>query len=235
MLYRGRHVDRRQLVRERDGPSSAILDVTPLSGSPAEMASARRSGGRRGSARPDGVDLVRPTRRHHCVGALSAGPGAMSSSGFPAFRNDFTVEVTARCRKPGFFYYSTTQSMVPMATASGRGRDIGAAARDELEPHRAQQPPRRLHRPSPPAALATILPGSTWNSPGTATRAASRTSISRTACPCRSRREIRNQVRFFAPRFRSPPIVSTRGEVRKNEPGSVFHGPIVNCSASVRP
>ena len=161
-----------ELVRvSATGATSAILDVTPLSGSPAEMgySEAIREAV---VAQPalDGVDLVRSDETTtFCVGAPnSAGPGAsMGWSGFTSVSfGDFTLEVAGAVpNKPGFFYYGSAQSMVPIGDgfrcAGGTIGRLRPATNADATGHNS----RAVDFTVPPAGgggPATILPGSTW-------------------------------------------------------------------------
>jgi YVTN family beta-propeller protein len=161
-----------ELVRVSPGATAAVIDVTPLSGAPAEMgfSEALREAV---VAQPvlDGVDLARSDETtSYCVGAPnSAGPGAtMSSSGFPSVSiNNFTLEVDGAVpNKSGFFYYGSTQSMVPIGDgfrcAGGTIGRLRPATNCDATGHNSRQ----VDFTVPPAGgggAATILPGSTWH------------------------------------------------------------------------
>jgi len=153
------------------GAASAILDTTPLSGSPAEMGFSEALRECVVAEPPlDGVDLRRfDLTSVYCVGAPnSAGPGArMGYSGFTSHSvDDFTLEVDGAVPlKFGFFFYGTTQTQVPY----GDGFRCAGGTLGRLRPptpaDAAGHNFRRVDFTLPPASSgpAQIQVGSTWN------------------------------------------------------------------------
>lgn len=151
------------------GASSSILEFAPLSSSPAEMGFSEQLR-TVVAAQPiaDGVDLVRYVASSiYCAGAPnSAGPGArMSFSGTTSVAiNDFKLEVNGSPpMKSGYFYYGTTQSMVPF----GDGFRCAGGTIGRLRPatlaNGAGHNSRLVNFTVPPASTGAtqILPGQT--------------------------------------------------------------------------
>lgn len=110
-----------ELVRvSASGATSAVLDVTPLSASPAEMGfSEPLRSAVIAQPIPDGVDVRRfDLTSTYCVaGANSVNPnGAQISYAGPTSVsiNAFTLTVSGATVGPGFFYYGTTSDFVPL-------------------------------------------------------------------------------------------------------------------------
>ncbi len=159
-----------ELVRvNAAGASSALLDVTPLSASPAEMgfSEALRSAVA-AQPIPDGVDVRRfDLTSTYCVaGANSINPlGAQIGYSGPTSVsiNAFTLTVSGATAGPGFFYYGTTTDFVPLGDGflclNGSVFRLGPAV-----PAIGGTNSRYVNFTTFPAGIGPgqITPGSTW-------------------------------------------------------------------------
>ena len=151
------------------GAASSILEFAPLSASPAEMGFSEQLRAVV-AAQPiiDGVDVVRYVSSSiHCVGSPnSAGPGArMSFSGTTSVSiGDFTLEVDGSPPlKAGYFYYGTTQAMVPFADGFRCAGGTIGRLRPATQADGAGHNSRLVNFTVPPAGSGAtqILPGQT--------------------------------------------------------------------------
>jgi YVTN family beta-propeller protein len=158
-----------ELVRiSAAGPSSVVLDVTPLSASPAEMVfSEPLRSAVLAQPIPDAVDVRRfDLTTRYCIAAPnSVSPGApIDYAGTTSVSiGDFTLTVSGATQAPGLFYYGDQTTQMPLGDGylcvTGNAFRLGPATN---APGGVNS--RLLNFAAPPAGSGPgqVLPGSTW-------------------------------------------------------------------------